>query len=654
MIFSLHNLGIVVLLSVFTATLYPAYGQIGNLTSLPPEPAPTESIKVVDPITGEKVVAGQELKVAGESSDDPSKDCTVSVIVNNVRPYQNAFPVGAAGDGDYSKWNFVLSENYTGLIQGENKITAKLTCPPPLATRWYSVFVTGVGSSEGVNSNTTQPQAQPQLSPPLTVVPQSNLSAAESNLTTATTTTTTAPTLEPEDEVEEEPSSTSLPLPTTSANTTATLSPPDSETQPLQVSIAAQKNPISRGDNQSITIKVTDSNSRAIPDAEIDGVLIYPGDNYEKDFDGVTDLNGNFVYPWIIGENGDLGELVVQVEVTSSGYEPQAITGSFNLVAPSEISAIGNSNTETVVGNSIAATNAAPNVEDQNIVTKKDGINLVAAGDYGCNGVTEEVVNQMKEKNPDLFLALGDLSEDKNPACFFDQFSDYDGNVKIALGEHDTDSNNKDDSPSRFAQYANHFELDQPYYSFDDQNVHFLAMSTGKEEFIPFTIGSPQYNFVANDLAQASINPNIDWIIVYGYRPFYTSPTVHPGPIALRDGYHPLFEKYGVDLVITAHNHNYQRTYPLQVNELRQSYPIIVDKNDSNYVNPKGPIFVTVGTAGDELYNFLGHNPFVVTQFTTNGFLDIHVSNNGTKTLIASFYDSVNGRDEDTFSIEKL
>jgi hypothetical protein len=90
------------------------------------------------------------------------------------------------------------------------------------------------------------------------------------------------------------------------------------------------------------------------------------------------------------------------------------------------------------------------------------------------------------------------------------------------------------------------------------------------------------------------------------------------------------------------------------VNELRQSYPIIVDKNDSNYVNPKGPIFVTVGTAGDELYNFLGHNPFVVTQFTTNGFLDIHVSNNGTKTLIASFYDSVNGRDEDTFSIEKL
>ena len=69
-------------------------------------------------------------------------------------------------------------------------------------------------------------------------------------------------------------------------------------------------------------------------------------------------------------------------------------------------------------------------------------------------------------------------------------------------------------------------------------------------------------NFVKSDLAQASKNNKIDWIIVCGYRPFYTSPTAHPAPDSLTDVYPPLFEKYGVDLVITAHNHNYQRTYP--------------------------------------------------------------------------------------------
>ena len=82
--------------------------------------------------------------------------------------------------------------------------------------------------------------------------------------------------------------------------------------------------------------------------------MIYPGDNYEKDFEGVTDPNGNFLYPWIIGENGDLGELVVQIEVTSPGLEPQTVTGSFNIVAPTEVLAIGNSSSEPVIVNSIA------------------------------------------------------------------------------------------------------------------------------------------------------------------------------------------------------------------------------------------------------------------------------------------------------------
>ena len=327
------------------------------------------------------------------------------------------------------------------------------------------------------------------------------------------------------------------------------------------------------------------------------------------------------------------------------------------------------SNSETINSYTVLVTGVRPastdSVEPLNTVTNLDqghehkidsqinGFDIVAAGDYGCNPITEDVVNKMKEKNPDLVLAIGDLSEVKDPACFFDLFSDYKDNVKVAFGEHDTDSNDKNDSSSRFSQYENHFDLDQPFYSFDHQNVHFLAMSTGKDEIVPFGIGSPQYNFVVNDLARASMNQDIDWIIVYGYRPFYSSPTVHPGPKLTRDIYHPIFEKYGVDLVINGHNHNYQRTYPLKLNALSQSNPIVTDENKSNYVNPRGPIFVTVGTAGNELYDLLDQYPFVATQFKRNGFLDIHVSNNGTR-LIGSFYDNINGTDEDSFTINKL
>ena len=92
----------------------------------------------------------------------------------------------------------------------------------------------------------------------------------------------------------------------------------------------------------------------------------------------------------------------------------------------------------------------------------------------------------MKERNPDLFLALGDLSEDKDPACFFDLFSkaNSDGKLKVTLGEHDIDTKENEDTSSRFSQFISHFDLDKPFYSFDYQNAHFLAMSTGKDDLV--------------------------------------------------------------------------------------------------------------------------------------------------------------------------
>jgi hypothetical protein len=56
----------------------------------------------------------------------------------------------------------------------------------------------------------------------------------------------------------------------------------------------------------------------------------------------------------------------------------------------------------------------------------------------------------------------------------------------------------------------NHFNLEKQYYSFNYQNVHFLALSTD----ITAQPGSTQYDFVKNDLADAAANSNIHWIVV--------------------------------------------------------------------------------------------------------------------------------------------
>ena len=106
------------------------------------QPVSNESVKIVSPIEGQQVPLGEELIASGESSDDISKDCTVSVIVNNIKPYHTASATGASGPGDYSKWSFTLSSNYTDIVEGRNRITAKLSCPE--FTKWYSVNAIGV------------------------------------------------------------------------------------------------------------------------------------------------------------------------------------------------------------------------------------------------------------------------------------------------------------------------------------------------------------------------------------------------------------------------------------------------------------------------------------------------------------------------------
>ena len=402
----------------------------------------------------------------------------------------------------------------------------------------------------------------------------------------------------------------------------------------LLVSILPQKNPVARGDSQNIIIIVTDSNSKVVPDAHVNGKLIYPGGNYEKDFSGIADADGKFEYSLTIGKNGDVGPLNIEVDASSPAYESGSVTDSFSLVDSSALS----------VFNNISSTSEI-----------KKGISFAAVGDFYCDVRTKKTTKTMQEKNPDLVLALGDLSEVKNPDCFFNLFSraDKTGKLKVVLGSDDTD--NVNDHSSRFNQYIRHFNLVTPFYSFDYKNIHFLAMATGTDTVIPYASGSSQYNFVSNDLAQASNNENIDWIVVFGYRPFYSSPTAHPGPQNLRNTYPPLFEKYGVDLVLQGHNHNYQRTYPILSNIERPGNPIIKDGNNTSYYeNPGAPIYVTAGTGGAILQELDGQSQFVANQFSEIGFLNVNITSEDTgKKLQAEFDNSNNGTIMDRFSITK-
>jgi hypothetical protein len=144
-----------------------------NAQSKTPSSSTLPTIQIISPQEGEQVPPG-ELAIHGISSDNEDTDCRVYADVNDITPMQN---VSAAGDGgeedDFSKWSFTYTPRYQLIKQGDNELTAKITClnernpnadafhlmsasaaplksSPPLS-KWHTVNVTGVAGAPSVS-----------------------------------------------------------------------------------------------------------------------------------------------------------------------------------------------------------------------------------------------------------------------------------------------------------------------------------------------------------------------------------------------------------------------------------------------------------------------------------------------------------------------
>src|ERR1044071_2481939 len=78
-----------------------------NITKL------TGGVKINSPDKGDLVPlnSNKSLVINGVSKDNASSDCDVTIIVNNVKPYQNVQPTGIQGNNDYSTWQYTLASN---------------------------------------------------------------------------------------------------------------------------------------------------------------------------------------------------------------------------------------------------------------------------------------------------------------------------------------------------------------------------------------------------------------------------------------------------------------------------------------------------------------------------------------------------------------
>jgi hypothetical protein len=86
-------------------------------------------IKITSPAKGQKIPTGtKNLTISGASYYNSTMNCQVSLIVDDVKPYQKAQPTGHNSTADYSSWKYDLTSRYTTIKEGTNKITARLFC----------------------------------------------------------------------------------------------------------------------------------------------------------------------------------------------------------------------------------------------------------------------------------------------------------------------------------------------------------------------------------------------------------------------------------------------------------------------------------------------------------------------------------------------
>jgi hypothetical protein len=167
------------------------------------------------------------------------------------------------------------------------------------------------------------------------------------------------------------------------------------------------------------------------------------------------------------------------------------------------------------------------------------------------------VVNTMLNYSPDFVLNTGDLVSDGTQIIEWNTFFNIEENLlrnspyMPAVGNHEDPENIE-------CRFYYLFELpnNEKWYSFDYGNAHFICLDTETD-----IVGS-QMTWLVNDLAMANQNPDIDWIIVYFHKPPYSSSS-HGSDLYVRYTLTPIFMEYDVDLVFSGHDHDYERSIPI-------------------------------------------------------------------------------------------
>ena len=239
---------------------------------------------------------------------------------------------------------------------------------------------------------------------------------------------------------------------------------------------------------------------------------------------------------------------------------------------------------------------------------------------------TERVIDELVASRPLFVLGAGDYAYTNHDSRFkdvndgidawFEQMQPLIGAVPFMAqyGNHEIFLNERfRDWAPRFAHPPGFDE--QRNYSFEVGDVHCTAL------FVPDDVlTAEQLLWIDSDLANAR-RLGMRWLIVFQHEPIYGHGHSHPAKPRIRRLLAPIFERHRVDLHLSGHDQNYERTFPLtNVGE----DPEVMSASRDYYEAGTGVIYAKVSPAGkmSEFRNDFSRftteqQPFIATRDDT-------------------------------------